>query len=145
LWFSAFNPQLIGPIKENKNPPRRVMNTLFAEEMTIASDLEKLVLLRDRGDLSLAEFEIAKERLLSGEVTGISPATETNKPPLPEEVEGGKPKHTLLIAILSTIAAALMAGSAAMNPSPLKLLAFALFIVAATLNWIVFSKRGLRR
>ena len=121
------------------------MPQTFAEEMPIASDLEKLVSLRDSGDLSQAEFETAKERLLSGEVAGVSPATDRNQPPLAEEGQGGKPKHTLLIAILSTIAAALMAGSAAINPSPLKLLAFALFTVAATLNWIVFSKRRVRK
>ena len=113
--------------------------------MPIASDLEKLVSLRDRGDLSQAEFEKAKERLLSGEITGGSPATERNQHPLHEKAKGGRPKHTLLIAILSTIAAALSAGSAAINPSPLKLLAFACFIVAATLNWIVFSKRSVRK
>lgn len=113
--------------------------------MPIVSDLERLALLRDSGDLSQAEFEKAKERLLSEEVTGVSPSTERNQPPLAQEGQGGKPKHTLLIAILSTIAAALMAGSAAINPSPLKLLALALFIIAATLNWIVFSKRRLRK
>ncbi|MFT4548876.1 MAG: hypothetical protein ACI9MB_002844 [Verrucomicrobiales bacterium] len=113
--------------------------------MTIASDLEKLVLLRDRGDLSQPEFEKAKERLLSGEVTGVSPATETNQPALPDEVEGGRPKHTLLIAILSTIAAAFSTGSAVIDPSPLSLLAFVGFTVASTLNWIVFSKRRVRK
>jgi|TARA_B110000305_G_scaffold65627_1_gene73367 hypothetical protein len=113
--------------------------------MPIVSDLEKLALLRDRGDLSQAEFEKAKERLLSGEVPGVSPSTERNQPLIAQEGQGCKPKHTLLIAILSTIAAALMAGSAAINPSPLKLLAFALFTVAATLNWIEFSKRRVRK
>ena len=52
----------------------------FAEKMPIVSDLEKLALLRDRGDLSQAEFEKAKERLLSGEVPGVSPSTERNQP-----------------------------------------------------------------
>lgn len=113
--------------------------------MPIASDLEKLVLLRDSGDLSQAEFEKAKERLLSREDPGVSPANESNRPPLPEEVKGGKSRHTLLIAILQTIAAASFAGSAAINPSPLKLLAFACLTVAATLNWIAFSKRRDRK
>jgi tRNA A37 threonylcarbamoyladenosine synthetase subunit TsaC/SUA5/YrdC len=113
--------------------------------MPIVSDLEKLALLRDSGDLSQAEFEKAKERLLSGEVTGVSPSTERNKPPQAQEDQKGKPKHTLLIAILSTVAAALMAGSAAINPSPLKLLTFALFTVTATLNWIAFSKCRVRK
>jgi len=113
--------------------------------MPIASDLEKLVLLRDSGDLTQAEFEAAKARLLSGQVEGVSPAPERTQPPFPEGIEQGKPKHTLLVAILSTIAAALSGGSAAINPSPLKLLAFSLFTVAATLNWIVFSKRRVRK
>ena len=108
--------------------------------MTIISDLEKLVSLKDSGDLSQAEFEKAKERLLSSEVTAASPATEGNQPSLTEEVEGAKPKQTLLIAILSTLAAALSAGSLAINPSPLKFLAFAFFTIGSTLHWIAFFK-----
>ena len=113
--------------------------------MPIASDLERLVSLRDRGDLSQAEFEKAKERLLSVEVTGASQASETNPPPLPKEGEGGMPQRYLLIATLSTIAAACSAGSAIIDPSPISLVAFALFTVAATLNWIEFSKRRLTK
>jgi tRNA A37 threonylcarbamoyladenosine synthetase subunit TsaC/SUA5/YrdC len=124
----------------------KIMDTKCSQKkMSITTDLEKLVSLRDSSDLSEAEFEKAKERLLSGEVTGVSPSTERNQPPLAQEGEGGKPKHTLLIAILSTIAAALFAGSAAINPSPLKLLAFACFTVVPTLNWIEFSKHRLRK
>lgn len=118
---------------------------MFAEEMTIASELEKLVLLRDRGDLSQAEFEKAKEQLLAGEASEASPATYRNQPPLAEDGQEGKPKQTLLIATLSTIAAAFSAASAAINPSPLSLLAFGLFTVAATLNWIAVFKRKVRK
>lgn len=109
--------------------------------MPIASDLEKLVSLRERGDLSQAEFDKAKERLLSEEVTGASPATETNEPLFPETTKGGRPNRSLLIAFLSTIAAAFSGGSAVIDPSPIALVAFALFTVAATLNWIEFLKR----
>ena len=110
----------------------------FAQEMPITSDLEKLVSLRDCGDLSQAEFEKAKERLLSGEVPRVSPSTERNQPPLPQ---GGKRKYILLVAILSTIAAALSGGAVVIGSSPIRLAAFALFTVAATLNWVEFSKR----
>ena len=109
--------------------------------MPIASDLEKLVSLRDGGDLSQAEFEKAKERLLSGDVPGVSPSTERNQSALSQEGQGGKRKHTLLIAILSTIAAALSGAAAVIGSSPIGLVAFALFTVAATLNWVEFSKR----
>ncbi len=47
----------------------------------------------------------------------------------------------LLIAILSTIAMMLSGGSAMIAPKPLNLIGFALFTIAATLNWVEFSKR----
>lgn len=47
--------------------------------MPIASDLEKLVSPRDRGDLSQAEFEEVKERLLSGGAGEVS----LQRPPMP--------------------------------------------------------------
>tara|TARA_B100000497_G_C7619460_1_gene372142 strand:+ start:418 stop:585 length:168 start_codon:yes stop_codon:yes gene_type:complete len=55
--------------------------------MPIASDLEKLVSLRDRGDLFQAEFEKVKERLLSGEVAEVS----LQRPPMstPSTAEAG--------------------------------------------------------
>ncbi|NNC88431.1 MAG: SHOCT domain-containing protein [Akkermansiaceae bacterium] len=113
--------------------------------MPIASDLEKLVLLRDNGDLSQAEFEKAKERLLTDEVAKETPASKGKEPSLPEESEEGKPKQILLIAILSTVAAALSGGAAAINPSPLGVLAFAGFTTAAALNWNVFAKSRVRK
>ena len=128
-----------------EQPPTVPLTKLFAIEMPIASDLEKLVLLRDSGDLSQAEFEKAKERLLTDEVTGASPDTERNGPSLPEEGEGAKPKQILLIAILSTIAAALSGGSAAINPTPLSVLAFAGFTIASALNWNLFAKSRVRK
>ncbi|NNC89604.1 MAG: SHOCT domain-containing protein, partial [Akkermansiaceae bacterium] len=48
--------------------------------MSFASELENLASLWDRGDLSQAEFEKAKERLLSGEVPEVSPTTEKSQP-----------------------------------------------------------------
>ena len=50
-------------------------------------------------------------------------------------------KH-LLIAILSTIAMALSAGSAIIAPDPLSLLAFGLFTIACTLNWTAIVKKN---
>lgn len=109
--------------------------------MSIAQELETLISLRDRGELTHAEFGIAKERLLSGDVRDALQAAEKEPPADPKE---RKPKQTLLIAILSTIAAAFAAGSAILDPSPLSLLAFALFAVASTLNWIQVSKLDVR-
>lgn len=108
--------------------------------MPLTSDLEKLIVLRDRGDLSPAEFQKAKDRLLSGDVPEGSPASEMNRPARPEKVGGDKPKPTLLVAILSTCAAAFSGGSAMIKPSALGALAFACFAVAATLNWALFIK-----
>ena len=47
----------------------------------------------------------------------------------------------LLIAVFSTVALTLSGVSALINPGPLKLLAFMLFTIAATLNWMAFSRR----
>ena len=63
-------------------------------------------------------------------------------PPLPEE---GRSKQYLLIAMFSAVPVAFSAGSAILDPSPISLLACALFTVASTLNWIQFSKRDVRR
>lgn len=109
--------------------------------MSIAQELEKLTSLRDRGDLTDAEFGIAKERLLSGDVRDASQTAETELPPALKEK---RPKQWLLIAILSTIAAAFAGGSAILDPSPISLSAFALFTVGSTLNWIQVSKVDVR-
>ena len=110
------------------------------KKMAIATDLEKLVSFRDHGDLCQAEFEKVKERLLSEEATSGSVGDETDQLPLRKQLKEDKPKRGLLIAVLSTIAAIFSAGSAVIDLSPLSLLAFALFIVASTLNWIQFIK-----
>ena len=109
--------------------------------MSIAQELEKLISLRDRGELTYAEFGIAKERLLSGDVSGASQAADKETP---SRLKESKPKRTLLIAILSTVAATLAAGSAILDRSPLSLLAFVLFAVASTLNWVQVSKLDVR-
>lgn len=106
--------------------------------MSISTDLEKLVSLRDRGNLSPSEFEKAKERLLSEEVPDVSPIIDGNQSAVPEESEGAKPGRSRLIAVLSTVPVVFLAGSSAIDPSLLKLLALTGFTVAATLNWMVF-------
>ena len=109
--------------------------------MQLGTELEKLTSLRNQGDLSPAEFDAAKTRLLSGEVMGASQAAEADAPPLPAEGKRGGPKqHHLLIAILSTIVATFSAGSVVIAPGPISLLAFSLFAFAAALNWMEFFK-----
>ena len=109
--------------------------------MSLATELETPTSLTDRGELTQAEFEKAKERLLSEHVTGASQATEARPSPPPLEGKGTGPKQLLLIAILSTIAVVFSWISAVLNSSPISSLALALFTVASTLNWIEFSKR----
>ncbi|MGI9242014.1 MAG: SHOCT domain-containing protein, partial [Verrucomicrobiales bacterium] len=53
--------------------------------MSITTDLEKLASLRDQGDLSQAEFEKAKERLLSEDAIEGSQIREEDAPPLPKK------------------------------------------------------------
>jgi|GEM_PF-1108402 hypothetical protein len=113
--------------------------------MSITTDLEKLASLRDQGDLSQAEFEKAKERLLSEDAIEGSQIREEDAPPLPKKGGEEKPERYLLIAVLSTIAAAFATGSAIIAPSPISLLVFGLFAVAATLNWIELSKQRGRK
>lgn len=49
--------------------------------------------------------------------------------------------QSLLIAILSTIAMVFSGIFAGLKPAPLKLVAFAGFTIAATLNWVKYSSR----
>ena len=112
-----------------------------AEDMSIASNLEKLVSLRDKGDLSQVEFEKAKERLLSGDF----PDDASSQTPVRKAVGGENPKNTFLIAILSTISAALAIGSATIDPSPVSWLAFSGFAVASMLNWILYFKQKIKK
>ena len=109
--------------------------------MSIATELQQLTSMRNRGDLTQEEFERAKERLLAEDANDASQAVETKTPPVPGESNESRSYQNLVVAILSTIAAAFSAGSALLDPSPISLLAFALFTVAATLNWIAVSKR----
>ncbi|MDB4357390.1 SHOCT domain-containing protein [Mariniblastus sp.] len=109
--------------------------------MNITTELEKLVSLKDRGDLSQLEFERAKERLLFGEVTD---SVDSNSLPLPKKYKESKPNHYLLIATLSTIAMAFSGVSALINPNPLSLIGFALFMIASLLNWIAFLRHAFK-
>ncbi len=110
------------------------------KKMNITTELEKLTSLKDLGDLTLAEFEKAKERLLFGDVNCASKVDESNSLPLPKKAEANGSNHYFLIAFLSTIAVAFSGGSAFLSPSSLKLIAFAGFTIAATLNWVAFLK-----
>ena len=113
--------------------------------MSIVSELEKLVSLRDRGDLCQADFEKAKQRLLSEEVTSTSPAEDINPPRLPEKATGGKLDYTLPNAIIFTITSSVWVVSLAIKPSLLGWWCFALFSITAILSWIVFFQSRARK
>lgn len=107
--------------------------------MSLSSELEKLISLRERGELTPAEFETAKKRLLAGgEVVAPPPIPET----APDELTDKRKKRgiQLLTAILASVAAALSAGSVLINPSPLKLIILLIWVVAATFGWIGYAK-----
>ena len=108
--------------------------------MSIASNLEKLIPLKEKGDLSSVEFAKAKESLL----TGDSPDDAAGQTPVRKAVGGENPKNTFLIAILSTISAALAIGSATIDPSPVSWMAFSGFAVASMLNWILYFKQKIK-
>lgn len=99
--------------------------------MSITSELKKLTSLKDRGDLSQAEFEKAKALLLPGENAAASMPNAGEK----------KRKTLLLVAILSIILVVVSAGAVVLAPSPIKLLALVLFTVACTLNWCAIVKQ----
>lgn len=109
--------------------------------MSIVQELEKLTSLRDRGDLSQVEYEVAKERLLSGNVATTSLPADRETSPSPKQNGSGQ---TLLIAILSTVAALFAAGSAVLDPTPVSFVALVLFAVASTLNWMQVSRVNAR-
>ena len=108
--------------------------------MSITSELEKLISLRDRGDLTETEFEKAKAILLAGQTAATTSVQNASPVPLEEEGQEKKKKVQLLTAVLSTVAAVLSAISAIIATSPLKLLAFGLFAAAAIGNWIVYLR-----
>lgn len=100
----------------------------------MTSELEKLVSLRDRGDLSQAEFEKAKALLLSNQETGAVTGHETTS-------EEGKERRTwLLVANLMTVTVALSVVSVALNPSAIKLVLVVLWTVASALAWVTYSR-----
>lgn len=113
--------------------------------MEIGSELEKLVSLRERGELSREEFEKAKQALFFRDCLQESkvPSGKSSKPEA--NSNNGKSQPYLLIAVLSTVAMVFSGGSAMIGPTPLKYLAFALMATASILNWNEFLKRVKRR
>ena len=116
----------------------RVKNPINA--MDIASELEKLVTLRDRNELTDIEFEKAKKILLSNGWVQESaiPRNQAAKIAVKEKAVG--PTYSLQVAVLSTVALVFSAIAVAMNPSPLSFIAFSLFGIASMLNWIEFFR-----
>ena len=108
--------------------------------MDIASEFEKLVTLRDRNQLTDAEFEKAKKILLSNGWVQESaiPRNQAAKIAVKEKAVG--PTSSLQVAVLSTVALVFSAIAVAMNPSPLSFIAFSLFGIASMLNWIEFFR-----
>ena len=106
--------------------------------MNISSELEKLISLRDRGELSQKEFEKAKAVLLSGEHAGPIEVHKANSKTLAEKKK--KCKTHLLTAGLLTLTAALSGVSVSINPSPLKVILIVLWVVAATLAWSTYFR-----
>ena len=105
--------------------------------MSITAELEKLISLRDQGDLSQAEFEKAKALLLSGEEEASSPPA---SPPATLAERDKKRKTQFLCAVLSTVAAALSICSAFLNPSVLKIVILLIWVTAAIFWWVSYSK-----
>ncbi len=112
--------------------------------MSIVKELEALSALRERGDLTAAEFAQAKQRVLTGNAHGATTAGTAISQALSPQPLRNQPDHKRLIAILSTVALAFSATSAAIAPAPLSLLAFALFATACTLNWASYFRREMR-
>ena len=104
--------------------------------MSITAELEKLISLRDQGDLSQAEFEKAKALLLSGEEASSQPVS----PPVTLAERDKKRKTQFLCAVLSTVAAALSICSAFLNPSVLKIVILLIWVTAAIFWWVSYSK-----
>ncbi|BCX46974.1 hypothetical protein HAHE_08820 [Haloferula helveola] len=111
--------------------------------MNIASEIEKLTSLRDRGDLSPAEFEQAKALVLSGK----DPDAQLPPHPIREESEKirKKAKTQLLGGILASTAAVLSGCSVLLNPSTLKLVIMTLWVIASVFWWISYFKLRTQR
>lgn len=101
--------------------------------MSISAEIEKLSSLRDRGDLSPAEFEKAKAILLSDGGMDSQPAPS----PIPASLEKMiKQREThLLCAVLTAVAAALNGVAILLNPSALKIVTMILWSVASIFWW----------
>lgn len=108
--------------------------------MNISSEPEKLVSLRDRGDLSQAEFDQAKALLLSEQDDGATPHGKNTDGSLSEMNK--KRKVYLIASAGTTLAAALSGVSATISPSPVKLVVVLCWVVAAGLWWHSYSKLG---
>ena len=106
--------------------------------MNLSSELEKLVALRDQGDLTEDEFEKAKKLLLSGQEVGTSSAV-GKVLDSPTDIEK-KTKTYRLLAYLSTITVVLSAVSAFLIRSPIKIVILVLFVIVATRSWSEYSK-----
>ena len=104
--------------------------------MDIASELEKLVTLRDRNELTDIEFEKAKKILLSNGWVQESAIRRKQTGNIAAKEKTAGPTYSLQVAVLSTVALVFSAVSVAMNPSPLSFVALSLFGIASMLNWI---------
>ncbi len=106
--------------------------------MSIATELESLSLMKERGNLTPAEFAQAKRRLLAENAAGADTVQRATLPLLQGKAEHERTDSKHLIAILSTVAMAFSAVSAVISPSPLKGLAFALLATACLGNWVSY-------
>ena len=106
--------------------------------MNINAELEKLIVHRDRGDLSQAEFEKAKTLLLSQE--SPQPTALPKMDPDSLEAKMKKKSTQLLTGTLASLAALLGIASAIIDPSILKLVLVVIWVVVATLAWVAHAK-----
>ena len=106
--------------------------------MSITSELERLSAIRDRGDLSPAEFEKAKRLLLSDEGAEATPVEEPA--PSPAAAHEKKRRTMFLVAILSSVAAALSATSMIINPSPFSVGSLMMWLGLSSYWWVTLTK-----
>ena len=106
--------------------------------MSVTEELEKLVSLRDGGDLTEAEFQKAKELLLAG---GEAGATVVPQLPSASPAKEEKSRTTqLLIGIFAALAALMSALSAMINPSPLKIASVVIWTIVAVVGWVSYVR-----
>ncbi|MDF1851845.1 MAG: SHOCT domain-containing protein [Verrucomicrobiales bacterium] len=106
--------------------------------MNIRTELEKLVSLRERGELSQAESEQAKGLLLSDQPTEAANGHKEVEQDL--ERKRKKVKTQFLTAIFATVAALFGGVSAAIAPGPVNSVIFAMWLIASTLWWVDYAK-----